>query len=46
MARPTFHLVPVETWASGDVSEPYAAARLTPEGFIHCTDGSIRARSS
>lgn len=40
MARTTFHLVPVEIWASGDASEPWAAASLASEGFIHCTDGA------
>lgn len=38
-ARTTFHLVPVEVWASADPTRPYAAASLATEGFIHCTDG-------
>ena len=37
--RPTYHLVPVEAWAAADDAEPYAAASLATEGFIHCTDG-------
>ena len=37
--RPTYHLVPVEVWAAADDAEPYAAASLATEGFIHCTDG-------
>lgn len=40
MPRTTFHLVPVEIWASSGASEPYAAASLASEGFIHCTDGA------
>ena len=38
--RPTYHLVPAETWASLDRSAPYRAASLETEGFIHCTDGA------
>ena len=37
--RPTYHLVPVETWASADPGRPYSAASLAVEGFVHCTDG-------
>jgi len=37
--RPTYHLVPVETWTSADPGGPYAAASLAVEGFVHCTDG-------
>ncbi len=37
--RPTYHLVPVETWAGRDPGTPYAAPSLVAEGFIHCTDG-------
>jgi uncharacterized protein (DUF952 family) len=37
--RPTYHLVPVETWASADPCRPYSAASLAVEGFVHCTDG-------
>lgn len=40
MARTTFHLVPVETWASSDAAQPWAPASLASEGFIHCTDGA------
>ena len=39
MSRPTFHLVPVEVWDAADATEPYVAASLASEGFIHCTDG-------
>jgi uncharacterized protein (DUF952 family) len=39
--RPTYHLVPAESWASADPGRPYAAASLATEGFIHCTDGMI-----
>jgi len=38
--RPTYHLVPAETWAARDASSPYAAPSLAAEGFIHCTDGA------
>ena len=38
--RPTYHLVPAETWAARDASSPYAAPSLASEGFIHCTDGA------
>ena len=40
--RPTYHLVPVEVWAAADATQPYAAASLATEGFIHCTDGVSR----
>jgi len=40
VTRPTFHLVPTEVWAAADPAEPYRAASLADEGFIHCTDGS------
>jgi uncharacterized protein (DUF952 family)/uncharacterized protein YciI len=36
--RPTYHLVPAETWAARDPSSAYAAPSLAAEGFIHCTD--------
>lgn len=39
MTRATFHLVPSEVWAAIDPAQPYAAASLASEGFIHCTDG-------
>lgn len=35
----TFHLVPEPVWGAAAPDEPYAAASLTTEGFIHCTDG-------
>jgi uncharacterized protein (DUF952 family) len=35
----TFHLVPVEVWASAPPDRPYEAASLASEGFVHCTDG-------
>lgn len=35
----TFHLVPESIWEAATPGEPYAAASLTTEGFIHCTDG-------
>jgi uncharacterized protein (DUF952 family)/uncharacterized protein YciI len=38
--RPTFHLVPAETWAARDPASAYAAPSLAAEGFIHCTDGA------
>jgi uncharacterized protein (DUF952 family) len=38
--RPTYHLVPTETWATRDPLAPYAAPSLASEGFIHCTDGA------
>lgn len=38
--RPTFHLVPAETWAARDPATAYAAPSLASEGFIHCTDGA------
>ena len=37
--RPTYHLVPVESWNGADPGRPYTAASLATEGFIHCTDG-------
>lgn len=37
--RTTFHLVPASVWASLDPTQPYEAASLADEGFIHCTDG-------
>ena len=37
--RPTYHLVPVETWTLADPEVPYPAASLAVEGFVHCTDG-------
>jgi len=39
--RVTYHLVPVDAWAATDPNEPYAAASLAVEGFIHCTDGMV-----
>jgi uncharacterized protein (DUF952 family)/uncharacterized protein YciI len=38
--RPTYHLVPAETWAAREPSSAYAAPSLAAEGFIHCTDGA------
>jgi uncharacterized protein (DUF952 family) len=38
--RPTFHLVPKDTWLASDPGVPYAAGSLAAEGFIHCTDGA------
>lgn len=37
--RPTFHMVPAETWAASDADAPYEPASLATEGFVHCTDG-------
>jgi uncharacterized protein (DUF952 family)/uncharacterized protein YciI len=37
--RPTFHLVPAESWAARDPDAPYSVPSLAAEGFIHCTDG-------
>lgn len=37
--RPTFHLVPAESWAARDPDAPYSAPSLAAEGFVHCTDG-------
>jgi len=37
--RTTFHLVPADVWSGTDATQPYAAASLATEGFIHCTDG-------
>lgn len=39
MTRLTYHLATVDAWAATDRTRPYAAASLTTEGFIHCTDG-------
>ena len=39
VTRPTFHLVPTDTWSSRDPGSPYEAASLLEEGFAHCTDG-------
>ena len=38
--RPTYHLVPADTWAARDAASAYAAPSLASEGFIHCTDGA------
>ena len=38
--RPTFHLVPRDTWQTADPRASYAAPSLADEGFIHCTDGT------
>jgi uncharacterized protein (DUF952 family) len=38
--RPTYHLVPAETWAAREPAVAYAAPSLALEGFIHCTDGA------
>ena len=38
--RPTFHLVPAESWAAVDRGAAYRAPTLVTEGFIHCTDGA------
>jgi uncharacterized protein (DUF952 family) len=38
--RPTFHLVPAETWAAADPDRAFEASSLATEGFIHCTDGA------
>ena len=37
--RPTYHLIPAETWATRDPATNYSAPSLADEGFIHCTDG-------
>lgn len=41
--RSTFHLVPRDTWLAREAgvlpAEPYVAASLVTEGFVHCTDG-------
>jgi len=37
--RPTFHLAPADVWAATDRTQPYEAASLRDEGFVHCTDG-------
>jgi uncharacterized protein len=37
--RPTFHLAPASVWEDTERTQPYAAASLWDEGFIHCTDG-------
>jgi uncharacterized protein (DUF952 family) len=41
--RPTFHLVPAAVWAAAASTDPYVAASLADEGFIHCTDGATQA---
>ena len=40
--RPTYHLLPTETWTAAnlDPMAAYAAPSLATEGFIHCTDGA------
>jgi len=38
--RPTYHLVPAETWTASDPDRPYSAASLATEGFVHCTSGA------
>ncbi len=38
--RLTYHLVPAEVWVASDPGQPYEAASLAVEGFIHCTDGA------
>jgi len=40
--RPTYHLLPRESWtrANLDPTAAYAAPTLATEGFIHCTDGA------
>lgn len=38
--RPTYHLVPAETWTTWDARSAYVAPSLDVEGFIHCTDGA------
>jgi uncharacterized protein (DUF952 family) len=37
--RATFHIIPVALWAAADPAEPYVAASIATEGFVHCTDG-------
>ena len=37
--RETFHLVTTRAWEAADGSQPYWAASLETEGFVHCTDG-------
>jgi len=32
-----FHLVPVESWESAPADEPFRAASLEDEGFVHLT---------
>ena len=47
--RPTFHLAPADVWAAWaatDRAQPYAAASLRDEGFIHCTDGEAELRAT
>jgi len=39
LTRPTFHLLPADSWRAIDPAAPYEAASLAHEGFIHCTDG-------
>ncbi|MGZ8501906.1 MAG: DUF952 domain-containing protein [Candidatus Limnocylindrales bacterium] len=38
--RPTYHLVPAQTWAERDPATPYIPPSLEAEGFIHCSDGA------
>ena len=40
--RPTYHLLPTETWTPSnlDPTAVYAAPSLATDGFIHCTDGA------
>jgi uncharacterized protein (DUF952 family) len=38
--RPSFHLVPAETWSASDRTAPYRDRSLADDGFIHLTDGS------
>ncbi len=42
--RPTYHLLPLSTWAARldrpPPRGPYHAESLATEGFVHCTDGS------
>ncbi len=40
VTRLTYHLVPEAVWDATEPDVPYAAASLTSEGFIHCTDGA------
>ena len=41
LMRHTFHLTPVETWATRPAPpRPLEAPSLAAEGFIHCTDGA------
>ncbi len=40
--RPTYHLLPTETWTAANLgpTAAYAAPSLASEGFTHCTDGA------